>query len=560
MSFARCVSKEFAAFATRRTAPVSEWLRALARYAHSSLRRARRRRHRHVLHRQLRPRDDGRRVGDRAGAQPAVAAVPASRRPDSARAALGRRPGRGQGSGRRRRLRPRPALHRRRAVPPQRFDTLRRELGDGFIGVEIDSSEGNPWGIPKHGALGAHRRPGRRARPPHPGRARPGAASSSAPAWSSPPPVERGEPPLAAARPQLSGAPTERRSSCGARIGARGSTRWCGSASSSAARSSRSTSCGRPSRTDAGWLRITGCSRRSQTVAVPSAATPHGYGRRHEDEPLDLRCRDRAGRVPRPGGRLQRILRGAATPTARRPRPMPRRSPRRSPDRRSRRRPPPPSPLRRPEARRRTARCRRRPCRSSCRASRAPPGPIRTASIRSPTGTTGTWSAVRPAWPARWAARRAPTSTATVGPATPTPAERLTRTALRRAVDPHRSADQRSGIAHLQVGALDAAVDADVAAGDVGAGLGGEVHGGGGDVVDGPEATERRAVDHRLLDLRHLQHHLERRGGDRTGRDGVDPDLRRQVLGHVPGELDERALGGAVGGEAPVAEACRPPR
>src|SRR5690349_17467122 len=30
-----CVSKEFAAFATRRTAPVSEWLRALARYAHS---------------------------------------------------------------------------------------------------------------------------------------------------------------------------------------------------------------------------------------------------------------------------------------------------------------------------------------------------------------------------------------------------------------------------------------------------------------------------------------------------------------------------------------------
>ena len=35
------------------------------------------------------------------------------------------------------------------AVPADRFETLRRELGDGFIGVEIDSSEGNRWGIPK---------------------------------------------------------------------------------------------------------------------------------------------------------------------------------------------------------------------------------------------------------------------------------------------------------------------------------------------------------------------------------------------------------------------------
>src|SRR6478736_7272058 len=33
---AACISKEFAAFATRRTAPISEWLRALARHAHSS--------------------------------------------------------------------------------------------------------------------------------------------------------------------------------------------------------------------------------------------------------------------------------------------------------------------------------------------------------------------------------------------------------------------------------------------------------------------------------------------------------------------------------------------
>lgn len=32
-------------------------------------------------------------------------------------------------------------------VPAERFDTLRRELGDGFIAVEIDSSKGNPHGI-----------------------------------------------------------------------------------------------------------------------------------------------------------------------------------------------------------------------------------------------------------------------------------------------------------------------------------------------------------------------------------------------------------------------------
>lgn len=33
------------------------------------------------------------------------------------------------------------------AVPAARFETLRRELGDGFVAVEIDSSPGNEWGI-----------------------------------------------------------------------------------------------------------------------------------------------------------------------------------------------------------------------------------------------------------------------------------------------------------------------------------------------------------------------------------------------------------------------------
>jgi dienelactone hydrolase len=36
-----------------------------------------------------------------------------------------------------------------RAVPPARFETLRRELGDGFLSVEIDSSAGNPYNIKK---------------------------------------------------------------------------------------------------------------------------------------------------------------------------------------------------------------------------------------------------------------------------------------------------------------------------------------------------------------------------------------------------------------------------
>jgi dienelactone hydrolase len=40
----------------------------------------------------------------------------------------------------------------------ERFETLRRELGDGFIGVELDSAEGNPYGHPKnaHSVLTEH--------------------------------------------------------------------------------------------------------------------------------------------------------------------------------------------------------------------------------------------------------------------------------------------------------------------------------------------------------------------------------------------------------------------
>ena len=48
--------------------------------------------------------------------------------------------------------------------PRARFQTLRRELGERFEGIEIDSSPRNPYRIP---ARGAHRRSRRRARPPH---------------------------------------------------------------------------------------------------------------------------------------------------------------------------------------------------------------------------------------------------------------------------------------------------------------------------------------------------------------------------------------------------------
>jgi dienelactone hydrolase len=44
------------------------------------------------------------------------------------------------------------------AAPRDRFDTLRRELGDAFIGVELDSSKGNPYGHPRvaHSVLTEH--------------------------------------------------------------------------------------------------------------------------------------------------------------------------------------------------------------------------------------------------------------------------------------------------------------------------------------------------------------------------------------------------------------------
>jgi len=45
-----------------------------------------------------------------------------------------------------------------KAVPPERFQRLRDELGDRFVAVELDSSPGNPYGHPKaaHSVLTEH--------------------------------------------------------------------------------------------------------------------------------------------------------------------------------------------------------------------------------------------------------------------------------------------------------------------------------------------------------------------------------------------------------------------
>jgi dienelactone hydrolase len=148
-----CVSKEFAAFATGRTAPVTRWLRALAAHAHDecggpgvgaigmcftggfalgmmvdermlapvlsqpslpiALPGPLGRKARADVH--LSPEDLGR-VRERTDAGVCVLGLRFTGDPLS---------------------------------PPERFATLRRELGDGFIGVEIDSSKGNEHGLPK---------------------------------------------------------------------------------------------------------------------------------------------------------------------------------------------------------------------------------------------------------------------------------------------------------------------------------------------------------------------------------------------------------------------------
>ncbi len=144
-----CIAREFTVFATRERSPVTDWLRELARDAH----------------------------GECGG--PGVGAVgmcltggfalammvddrmlaPVLSQPSLPFAILPRqRRDLGVDDGTLERIRQRTAagacvmglrFTHDRMVPPQRFQRLREELGDAFIAVEIDSSPGNPHGIPR---------------------------------------------------------------------------------------------------------------------------------------------------------------------------------------------------------------------------------------------------------------------------------------------------------------------------------------------------------------------------------------------------------------------------
>lgn len=142
-----CVSREFRAFALRTTPPAIDWLRALARSAHE--------------------RCGGPGVGAvgmcfTGGFALAMATEPEMLAPvlsqPSLPIAVGSRGAADLGLS----DRDLHAVQERaetddvcvlglrftgdRLVPPARFESLRRALGDRFIGVEIDSSSGNPWG------------------------------------------------------------------------------------------------------------------------------------------------------------------------------------------------------------------------------------------------------------------------------------------------------------------------------------------------------------------------------------------------------------------------------
>ena len=59
------------------------------------------------------------------------------------------------------------------ACPKERFDSLRREIGSAFEAIEIDSRPGNAHGIPRFGALGGDEGFRRPRRAPYEGRTRP---------------------------------------------------------------------------------------------------------------------------------------------------------------------------------------------------------------------------------------------------------------------------------------------------------------------------------------------------------------------------------------------------
>ena len=153
-----CVSKEFTTWALRSTSPVIKWLRALARHAHrecggpgvgavgmcatggfalgmavdDELLAP-------VLSQPSFPLPLGKRASDLGVSDADLERVKERARDDDL-CVLGLR------------------FTNDRAVPAARFERLRRELGDNFVAVEIDSSRGNPHGIPSaaHSVLTEH--------------------------------------------------------------------------------------------------------------------------------------------------------------------------------------------------------------------------------------------------------------------------------------------------------------------------------------------------------------------------------------------------------------------
>lgn len=144
-----CISKEFHVLAARGSSPITHWLRALCRHAHAEC--------------------GGPGVGAIGMCMTGNFALSLMVDP-SVMAPVLSQPSLPFGIGRERRA----ALHladddlatvksrcaagvtvlgmrftHDRLSPPERFETLRRELGPAFEGIEIDSGPKNPWGIPR---------------------------------------------------------------------------------------------------------------------------------------------------------------------------------------------------------------------------------------------------------------------------------------------------------------------------------------------------------------------------------------------------------------------------
>ena len=158
--------------------------------------------------------------------------------------------------------------------PPERFEHLRELLGDAFVGVELDSSAGQPPRAQEGRPLGAHRGPRRPAGHPDPGRARPGPRRSSPSACSGEPAWPRRGRPAGATRDPVRPPDLHRRHPA---PGTPSCNRRCSSSTASPPR--RSTSTG----WSTAWPPTAGCSsstcsatgcRTSRTSPTPSPCRP----------------------------------------------------------------------------------------------------------------------------------------------------------------------------------------------------------------------------------------------------------------------------------------------